>query len=242
MATTARALIASTLRLLQVLASNEPLPAAEAFDGLQTLNQMIDSWSNERLLVFSMTRLNVPLSPGKAVYTWGVPGGDIPQPRPVQVESAVLSLTGQDLEWPLPVYSQREYDAIAQKGLSSLYPQLWQYTATYPLGELRVWPVPQEGHVLGLWPWLPLVRFEDLDAEIQLPPGYERAIRHGLALELSFEYGKEASPALVGAFAQSFSAIKRTNTVVPTLGMDPAFSGRQAGQWYAPGDSYVWRR
>jgi hypothetical protein len=241
-AITARALIASTLRLLTVLASNEPMAAAEAFDGLQTLNQMLDSWANDRLLVYATVRLDVPLVPGKAVYTWGVPGGDILQPRPVQVESAVLSLQGQDLEWPLTGYSQGDYDAIAQKAMTSLYPQVWQYTSTYPLGELRVWPVPQEGHTLAVWPWMPLKRFDTLDTEVNLPPGYERALRYGLALDLAPEYGREATPALVGAFAQAFSAIKRTNTVVPTLSMDPAFSGRQAGRWDAQSDTYFWRR
>jgi hypothetical protein len=240
--TTARSLISSTLRLLGVLASNEPMTAAEAFDGLQTLNQMVDSWSNERLYVWAIERLDVPLIVGQSLYTWGLPGGMIAHPRPVQVEGAVLSLHGQDLEWPLTAYSQVEYTALAQKELSSLYPQLWQYTPTYPLGELRVWPVPQEVHTLGLFPWVGLKRFADLDAEVTLPPGYERALRYGLALDLAPEYGKEAAVVLVGAYAQAVAAIKRTNSFVPTLGMDPAFTGRQAGQWYAPADAYFWRR
>jgi hypothetical protein len=241
MATTARALISSTLRLLGVLAAGEVPTAQEADDALQTLNQLVDSWSNERYLVYVVERLDVPLVVGKPLYTWGVPGGDIPSPRPVQVEGVVFSLTDQDLEWPLTAYSQVEYVAIAQKGLSSLYPQLWQYTPTYPLGELRVWPTPQAAHTLGLFPWVPLARFASLDTVVTLPPGYERALRYGLALDLAPEYGREASPTLVGAFAQALSAIKRTNTVVPTLGMDPAWSGRQAGDWDATAGTYLWR-
>jgi hypothetical protein len=241
--TTARALIASTLRLLGVLASNEPPTAEEAFDGLQTLNQLVDSWSNERLTLYAIERLDVPLIVGQALYTWGVPGGMIAHPRPLQVEGVVLRLTDQpDMEWPLTAYSQAEYQALAQKGMTSLYPQLWQYTPTYPLGELRMWPVPQQAHTLGLFPWVPLTRFASLDTELTFPPGYERALRFGLALDLAPEYDREASTALVGAFAQAFSAIKRTNTVVPTLGMDPAMSGRQAGAWEASSGHYVWRR
>jgi hypothetical protein len=87
-----------------------------------------------------------------------------------------------------------------------------------------------------------LRRFASLDTELTFPPGYERALRFGLALDLAVEYGREASTALVGAFAQAFSAIKRTNTVVPTLGLDPALSGRQAGEWDASSGQYVWRR
>jgi hypothetical protein len=242
MPTTARALISSTLRLLGVLASTEPPAAEEASDALQTLNQLVDSWSNERLTVYAIARLDVPLIVGQALYTWGVPGGMIAHPRPLQVEGAVLSLAGQDLEWPLTAYSQADYTALAQKQLSNVYPQLWQYTPTYPLGELRLWPVPQEAHTLGVFPWVPLPRFASLDTAITFPPGYERALRYGLALDLAPEYGREASTALVGAFAQALSAIKRTNTIVPTLGLDPAFSGRQAGEWDASSGQYVWRR
>lgn len=242
MPTTARALIASTLRLLGVLASNEPMPAAEAFDGLQTLNQLVDSWSNERLTIYVTTRLEVPLVGGQALYTWGIPGGDILQPRPVQVEGAVLSLQGQELEWPLTPYSQTEYAALPLKTLTTLYPQLWQYTPTFPLGELRLWPVPQEAHTLGVWPWVPLTRFADLDALVQFPPGYERALRAGLACDLSVEYGKEISPSIAAMLAEAKSSLKRTNTIVPTLGLDPAFSGRQAGQWWSTTGDYLWRR
>ena len=74
------------------------------------------------------------------------------------------------------------------------------------------------------------------------PPGYERWLRVGLALELSPEYGKDPSPLLVAMLAESKSALKRTNTVVPLLGMDPAYSGRSAGAWDATTGSYLWRR
>ena len=101
--TTARGLIRSALRLIGALASGEPVPAAEAFDGLEALNAYLDSASNERLTAYVIERLDVPLVPGKAVYTWGLPGGDIAHPRPFRLEGAVLRLVDQAYEYPLEV-------------------------------------------------------------------------------------------------------------------------------------------
>ena len=242
MATTARDLIRGSLRLLGVLASGEQPSAAEAFDGLQALNAFLDSASNEKLTAYVIERLDVPLVPGKAVYTWGVPGGDIAHPRPFHLEGAVLRLVENAYEYPLDLVDQAMYQTVALKSQPSLYPSLVWYEPTYPLGTLHLWTVPEQANVLGLLPFVPLTRFSSLDAAVTFPQGYERWLRYALAVELAPEYGREVSPVVVATLAQAISAIKRVNSVVPTLGMDPAYSGRQAGTWDAYTGGYVWRR
>jgi hypothetical protein len=232
MALTARSLISSSLRLLGVLAAGERPSAQEADDALQTLNQLLDSWSLERLLIYMIERLDVPLVAGTAVYTWGQPGGDIPQPRPVQVEGVLLRVVDQDLEWPLEALSQADYEAIGLKQLTSLYPQSWVYEPTYPLGTLTVWPAPEATNALGVFPWVPLSRFASLDTVVSLPEGYERLLRAGVAVDLSPEYGREVSLTIAGMLAEAKSSVKRTNTVVPRLGMDGAVAGRGQGAWW----------
>ena len=239
---TARDIIRGSLRLLGVLASGEQLSAAEAADGLEALNAFLDSASNEHLTAWVIERLDVPLVPGKAVYTWGVPGGDIAHPRPVHLEGAVLRLVENDYEYPLDLVDQAQYQAVALKTQPSLYPSLVWYEPTYPLGTLHLWTVPEQANTLGLLPFVPLTRLSSLDAVVTFPQGYEQWLRYGLAVILAPEYGKEPSATVVATLAQSVSAIKRTNTVVPTLGMDAAYSGRQAGVWDATTGSDVWRR
>lgn len=240
--TTARALIRQSLLLLGVISSSDPLEAQEADDALQVLNQLLDSWSNERLTIYAVERLNVPLVAGQRVYTWGVPDGAIAHPRPLQVEGAVLSLTGQDLEWPLEPVDQVGYATIADKTMTTLYPSWFWYHPTYPLGQLSLWPVPTEGNVLGLFPWVALRRCASIDTVVTFPPGYERLLAYGLAADQAPMYGKEISQSIAAILAEAKSAVKRQNTRVPALGMDPAYSARQAGDWSAVTGDYLWRR
>ena len=239
---TARDLVRGSLRLLGVLASGEQPSAAEAFDGLQALNAFLDSASNEHLTAYVIERLDVPLVPGKSTYTWGVPGGDIAHPRPFQLEGAVLRLVENAYEYPLELVDQAQYQAVALKTQASLYPSLVWYEPTYPLGTLHLWTVPEQANVLAVFPWVPLTRFPSLDAPLEMPPGYERWLRYALAVELAPEFGRDVSPVVMATLAQAVAALKRTNTRVPVLGLDPASSGRQAGEWDARSGGYVWRR
>ena len=83
------------------------MPANEAQDALEALNGMLASCSSERLLVYHVGRLSVPLLTGKQTYTWG-PGGDIAGLRPLRLENALLNLgtsvgASGPLEWPVAI-------------------------------------------------------------------------------------------------------------------------------------------
>lgn len=242
--TTARQLIRRSLLLLGVISATEPLTADEAQDGLDALNALLASWSLERLTIYHTPRVEVPLVPSKGTYTWGL-GGDIPLPRPLRLDAAVLHVddTSEPIEWPLAVWDQAAYElSIAQKTLGSVYPLGVWLEPRYPLAVLHVYFVPQVAYTLGLFPVVPLEGLSSIDAHILLPPGYERLLIYGLAADVSPSYGKEISPSIVAVLAESKAAVKRVNTVVPRLSTDPAYSGRQAGDWDATTDQYFWRR
>lgn len=245
--TTARDIIRGALRLNGALASGEPVPAAEALDGLETLNALMQSWSLESLIIWHLPRVSVPLVPGQAVYDWG-PGGDILSARPLKLENAVLEETGlggpSPTEWPISVWSQEEYTrGVTMKASPGAYVTGVYLEPSIPLARLHVWPLPTTSTTaLILYPWLPLTTLPTLDDLWSFPPGYDRMLRAGLALELCHEYGREPSPLLIATLAEAKSAVKRLNTVIPTLGMDPAVSGRHAGGWDATVGEYLWRR
>ena len=46
---------------------------------------------------------------------------------------------------------------------------------------------------------------------LPLPPGYERALRYALAVELAPEFGKTPSPIVLSTAAESFGLIKSRN-------------------------------
>src|SRR5271154_5020111 len=107
---TALDLIKSAMRVLNVLASGEEPSGAEAADGLGILNQMLDSWQIERLMIFTIQRVvndingnPFNLVSGQQVYKVGL-GGDFNIPRPPRIARiGIISLnnTQQPLELPL---------------------------------------------------------------------------------------------------------------------------------------------
>ena len=70
--------------------------------------------------------------------------------------------------------------------------------------------------------------FATLSTVYAFPPGYERAIRANLALELAPMWDREPAAALVQRAMQSLVAIKRANRRTRTLSVDPMLVGRSA--------------
>ena len=220
---TTRTLIRGALRLIGAYESGENLPANEAQDALEALNGMLSSWSTERLLIWHVGRLSVPLLPGQSVYTWG-PGGDIAGLRPLRLENALLNLgtsvgASGPLEWPVVILSQEEYERrLWLKQMGSTYVLAVYLETSFPLARLHVWPVPLDTTTsLELFPWLPLTAVPDLDTEIVYPPGYERMLRAGLACELCAEYGREIPPAVLSMLVQAKTNVKTVGVIVPLM-------------------------
>ena len=239
---TTRSLIRGALRLLGAVASGENVEANEAQDALEALNAMLQSWSLERLLVWHIGRLSVPLLTGKQTYTWG-PGGDIAGLRPLRLENALLNLgttigTSGPLEWPVVILSQEEYERrLWLKAMGSQYVLAVYLETSFPLARLHVWPVPFDSTTsLELFPWLPLTAVPDLDTPIEYPPGYERMLRYGLACEVAPEYGREIPAAVASGFIQARANIKTVNVIVPLMAQ-PIHSA-YGDAWGAGGSRY----
>src|SRR5688572_2176506 len=129
---TAREMIASSLRLIGVLAAGETPTGGEASNNLDTFNQMISSWSNENLLVYEKVRDEFTLTPNTATYTWGT-GGTFNSSRPIEVISAALELQGADpQEIPLKILTTKEYSEISLKGTTSDIPCAVYFDGAFP--------------------------------------------------------------------------------------------------------------
>lgn len=69
-------IISRALKDIGALESGETPPPAEAQDCLDMLNDMIDQWSNEQMMVYYKTEIIFTLTSGQTQYTIG-PGGQI---------------------------------------------------------------------------------------------------------------------------------------------------------------------
>lgn len=222
------------MRLIGVLASGETPSSAEAEDGRTILNQMLDSWSAEKLMIF--TNVRTVLTPGslKQAYTLGT-GGDFSVARPPRIDSMSVLITSStpNIELPIKMLTDEEWQQIPVKDVSSAVPtQVWD-DGGFPLRTLSFWPTPNVSLSFVMYAWTALQQFADLTTDYTFPPGYLKALRYNLAVDLAPEFGRPV-PAEVAAQAVMSKALLKTMNVQETLLMcDPAVSGR--------GGYYDWR-
>lgn len=194
-------------RALRMLGQATPT-SDELTDGLEVLNDLVDSWKNEHLLTYARREETLTLSSADASYTIG-PSGDLTTTRPTEIEAAWI--VEDDQSYPVRVIADGEYAAIADKTQAGDWPEVLNYKATMANGTIAVWPVPNATRTLMLLTRVPLVEFSTLGETVSLPPGFRRALSANLAIDLAPEFETEPSPSVVKMAGESKALIKRQN-------------------------------
>lgn len=226
--TTVNELITDSLRDLGAIGINEVPSAAESSDALRALNQMLGTWQNETLMVYSRRQEVFTLPTGQQSYTIGT-GGDINTTRPVRIDAAYMRDPNDN---DLDIYVCRSFqdysDIITKNALTTLITAIY-YDPTFGasgLGTVYVWPVLNSNtYRLVLWMWTTLSEYASINETINLPPGYERALRTNLAIELGPRYGRDITPALAKMAMDSKNQLKKVNMDIPTLTFDQGLGG-----------------
>jgi hypothetical protein len=203
--------INGALKLLGVLAESETPSAATSQDALVTLNQMIDSWSTERLSTFNTV---------DQTFTWPVdlitrtlgPTGNFVGARPVLLDDATYFRDpSTNVSFGIKMINQQQYNGIAVKTVTSTYPQVMFTNMTFPDITMTVYPKPTrplEWHFISAQV---LDQPATLATELYFPPGYMRAFRYNLACELAPEFGVEPSQQVSRIAMTSKRNLKRIN-------------------------------
>lgn len=227
-------LINGSLRLLGVIASGENATAAESQDALYALNQMIDTWKTERLMVYAILPQTFSQVGGQKTYTMG-PGGDWDTERPVQIDSIYLQYTDAN-SGPPPLnllvvsLNQDQYNAIIVPNTTTTITNAFYADDSFPLRNISFWPVPTTNYAVNVWTWKLIDGFVAITDDISLPPGYERMLRFNLALELASEYGLTPSQTVAAGALDSKSAVKRNNIKPLFMACDPGVT-RHTTAW-----------
>lgn len=205
--TTANDLISRAYRTAGILGEGDPMSADMAADGLVYLNDLIESLSLEKLLIYQETEVSITCD-GSQSYTIGS-GGDKDTTRPLQVESAFFTLNNTD--YPVEVINKDQYDLIYTKSTTSNIVDHVYLKNDYPLAVLYVYPVAGSGSIT-LNTWTQLSSLASGTTTTSFPPGYERMLRYNLALEITDEFGAVPSQNLYRKAMDSKAALKRVNT------------------------------
>jgi hypothetical protein len=156
---------------------------------------------------------------GATNYTIG-PGGTINCARPTG-PMGITNIGFQDtsvsptIEYNLgTALTEDSYAGIAQKALTSVYPQAAYYNPVFNagLGLIYLWPLPTSATLQGvIYTPVPVSEFTAITDTISLPPGYRRFLRTGLAKEIAAAFDAPLTPDLQQAAMESKADIKRAN-------------------------------
>jgi hypothetical protein len=203
--TTALDLITQALQSAGILYKSETPDADESSDALDELNNMLDEWSNDSLMIVSRVRESFP-STGAVSYTIGS-GGDFDTIRPLNIRSVFARIGSTD--YPMGEISDENYSLIQTKATPGT-PDFYNYNNAFPLGLLTFYPYPTSAYEIHIYSDKAITNIASLTTDISLPPGWKSAIRYNLAARMAPLFGQPLSPELAGQALSSLAAIKRT--------------------------------
>jgi hypothetical protein len=227
---TARDIIEGSLRLLGAISGSENASAAEISNGILTFNDLLDSWANEKLTVHKITIEEFDLVVAQQSYTFGT-AANFNSARPIAIDRAYLKDTSQnpDYEYPIEVISAEEWGNIQDKALTSSIPCKLYAQGTFPSETVYIWPIPTVAHKLVLHSRKPFTAIASASDTILLPPGYAKALKFNLAIDLAPEYGRPVTIEISSGAIESKENIKRNNIkpVLMSSDFSPSISNRR---------------
>jgi hypothetical protein len=180
-------------------------------DGLVKLNDMIDSWSTERLMIYGYSTQSYAMVSGTNAYTFGTGGTFTPRPIAIVAANIITDATLK-LRYAMRLITIDEWNAIRDRQAGSLLPKVLYNDGQYPLSTLSMWPTPNSStSLLELYTWQQIADFAALNSTFDLPIGYERAITYNLALDLAGEYRVSVPAEVLKVAIESKADLKALN-------------------------------
>ena len=244
MAITARTIILRAFDSLGVFAPGQSVPNADVADAFARLNAMISGWAQQPLTIPAVSIETFDLAAGRGsladpyLIGTGATGSNFNTQKPANqgsIGAASLVLVGTDplIEIPYAIMTDDSYASIQIKSLASTYFTALWYNPTYldGFGRIYLWPVPNTSdYDIRLYIKKHIAQFADVNTtSYTFPDGYEEAFEYNLCLRLSAPY-KQPVPGEVRKLAvQSLANIKRPNTKLTDMPIDPALTGNARG-------------
>ena len=206
--------ITKALKIAGVLGESETPSAGQAADGLVSLNDLVDSWTTDETYIFTIENETFPLVDNVHTYTIGV-GGDFNTVRPVVIDSVVVNING--VSYPVQEINSQDYATIAYKDNHTGIPQYYYCDFNFPLATIYLYGAPSAGVTISIGKTKQLTTFANLTRQYTFPPGYNRLLNYGLAMEIAPEYGMKMSPEAQFISSESKANIRNRNLRDPVM-------------------------
>lgn len=181
----ANTIITAALRKLLVVPSGGTPTVSQYAEGLEVLNDMVNSWSAQRDLIYEDTKEDLVIPAGTQNITIGATG-DLITARPLKVN--VATLHDEDIDYTMTLISEKEYQSFSQKTNSSRPYRLY-YRNTWPNGTIYFEYTTDKQYTLILTSMKQIPTFPDGTTDVLLPDHYERALKTNLVIEIADEMG-----------------------------------------------------
>jgi hypothetical protein len=219
-------LITDALQEIGVYGAAETVSAEDAAVCLTALNGLLDSWTIENLNLYAQTDVVAALPAATVSRTIG-PSMQFNCDRPVRLELGCFVRVGE-LDYPLDVIDQVQYNEITLKTQSGGWPTCVTYDTEFPTGNVYFWPTGAcEVHLNVA---TQIDQFTATTDTFTLPPGYRRALTLTLAEEVAPKFQVQVQAQTARKAMNARRNLKRANLVVPQLqiGGDDTLPGRYA--------------
>lgn len=233
---TAQDIINSSLRLIRVLEDGETPDASQSTDALNVLNDMLEEWTITKYLTPQYLTENFDLVAGQSSYTIG-DSANFNTTRPVRIEAAYIRDGSND--YPVKLVNYDEWNKITDKSTSTNLPRVMYYDTSFANGTINLYPEPSDSTVdLYITSWKPFATVSTLLSTVSLPPGYSKAIRYNLALDLAPEYGMTVDAALMRQAENTKAALKTLNSLSSGVNSSYQTPFSRNGRYDINSDSY----
>jgi len=220
---TVSTMILRSMRMIGEKERGDTLDAAEQVECLAELNTFMESWSIDRLNIYTIKEDVHTLTASTSTYTIG-PNGAINTQRPVRIVDATYIRDSSGYDTPVEIITLDMYRKIVDKDAGYTVPTYLYYDTGYSSTSTgRIYLYPNPGGALGLelhiHSWQQLQSFVSLSTIVLLPPGYQLAIESNFAVHLAAGF-RPISGELAKIAQDSKKAIQDLNLPSPVMQMD----------------------
>jgi len=216
--TTALDIIRGSLALTNAVGIDQTLTNAETTQALSVFNDLLEIFNTRKLAVWGAADQTFNTVASQATYTIGT-GGDWNTARPVWINDPAYAVINGNTSYPFTSMTQQEYNLITVKDQQQQFPYRYLYVNSFPLGEITLWPVPNQVIPVTFSLMGQLSSVSSAGASIAYPPGYALAFRYKLAVMLAPFFGKKISqyPDVVALSNEYFADICRANKTLTLM-------------------------
>ena len=228
MATRWDELIEQSLVELGVLVNGESAEDKDIDQGLSYARGMLEDWELKGLMVPGRVRFSYEFADSVTSFTIGGTEPDIDRTPPIRIRAVRYCRAGSDSWYPLTQVSDETLTSSPRPGFHG--PTRFVFDNSHPQATLFLNRATDPGDTIQIIAEGMLTDGTDLarSDELDLPSGYERAIRLNLAIEMAASYGvkdKKLPRTLIVLAANAINNIRKKNVRPVNSRVDPALVG-----------------